>query len=190
VIATAHQLGLKVHLERRAAMERGGRRGTNGEGARRGLHSVSVCLSKGSARPVGRFVARIARLSRRVHRYRKVLYGGGCARSGCSRPQDSTRSSITASRLHDDHANAKVARRGPRRHAEPRRPMRRRSRQTSWRSISSVAPRKPVLELAAKEGVLFCTHRHPHRVRGGDALDVDSPASSAHEGIAEIASKL
>jgi threonine aldolase len=107
VTAAAHERGLAVHLDgarlfnAAVALRRDAREFT------RSVDSVTFCLSKGLAAPVGSVVSGSAEFVARARRWRKLL-GGGMRQAGVIAAAGVVALQSMIDRLADDHANARV----------------------------------------------------------------------------------
>jgi len=107
VIATAHGLGMAMHLDGARLWNAAIAAGASEKDMVRGFDSISVCLSKGLGAPVGSLIAGPRDFIRTCRRLRK-MYGGGMRQVGilaaaCLHAIDHHRA-----RLADDHANARA----------------------------------------------------------------------------------
>src|SRR5260221_3262583 len=104
VIAAAHTLGLKIHLDGARLWNAAVAGNTTEKDLAAGFDSVSVCLSKGLGAPIGSLVAGTRALIKVCHRFRK-MYGGGMRQAGVLAAAGLHALEHHRTRLHDDHAN-------------------------------------------------------------------------------------
>jgi threonine aldolase len=107
VIDTAHELGMKAHLDGARLWNAAVATGRTEKELVRGFDSISVCLSKGLGAPVGSLVAGSAELVKRCHRFRK-MYGGGMRQAGVLAAAGLYALDHHRARLADDHRNARA----------------------------------------------------------------------------------
>ncbi|HEY1559028.1 MAG TPA: GntG family PLP-dependent aldolase [Kofleriaceae bacterium] len=107
VIAAAHELGMRAHLDGARIWNAAIAAGATERELAAGFDSVSVCFSKGLGAPAGSAVCGTRALVAEAHRARK-MYGGGMRQAGmlaagCLYAVDHHRA-----RLGDDHGNARA----------------------------------------------------------------------------------
>jgi threonine aldolase len=102
-VAKAHDLPL--HLDGARLFNAAARLGVEVRRIAQFSESVSICLSKGLAAPVGSLVAGEAGFVRKVRRLRKMI-GGGMRQAGVLAAAGIYALEKMVERLHDDHANA------------------------------------------------------------------------------------
>jgi threonine aldolase len=107
----AHEHGLKLHVDGARLWNAAVALNVSPGRLVRNADSVSVCLSKGLAAPVGSVVAGSAEFIRRARRNRKVV-GGGMRQAGVIAAAGIVAVSEMVERLADDHANAQRLARG------------------------------------------------------------------------------
>jgi threonine aldolase len=107
VIAMAHALGMKTHLDGARIWNAAVASGASEKELCAGFDSISVCLSKGLGAPVGSVVAGSKALIKECHRARK-MYGGGMRQAGILAAGGLYALEHNRSRLGEDHANAKA----------------------------------------------------------------------------------
>ena len=177
VVAVAHQLGLKAHLDGARLWNAAVAGATTEKELAAGFDSISVCLSKGLGAPI-----------KACHRFRK-MYGGGMRQAGLLAAAGLHAIEHHRSRLHDDHANAKLLAEGlagtSNLRVDPA------TIQTNIVMIDlERGTAQALIQLAREEGVLM-TAFGPQRVRAVTHLDVDyAGIQRATQVIAEIAAKL
>jgi threonine aldolase len=103
----AHAHGLKVHVDGARLWNAAVALGVAPARLVRNADSVSVCLSKGLAAPVGSLVAGDKAFVARARRMRKVA-GGGMRQAGILAAAGIVAITEMVERLSDDHANAKA----------------------------------------------------------------------------------
>jgi threonine aldolase len=106
VVAVAHQLGMKAHLDGARLWNAAIATGKSEQQLAAGFDTVSVCLSKGLGAPVGSLVCSTRETIRRCHRFRK-MYGGGMRQAGLLAAAGLHALEHHRARLADDHANAR-----------------------------------------------------------------------------------
>ncbi|MCB9850573.1 MAG: DegT/DnrJ/EryC1/StrS family aminotransferase [Phycisphaerales bacterium] len=104
--ATAHELGLKVHLDGARVMNACVAAGVAPDAYGKHVDSVSICFSKGLGAPVGSAVAGDADFIKQARRARK-MFGGGMRQSGILAAAALHALDHHVDRLAEDHANAK-----------------------------------------------------------------------------------
>ncbi len=104
--ALAHGHGLKLHVDGARLWNAAVALNVSPARLVHEADSVTVCLSKGLAAPVGSVIAGDATFIRRARRNRKVL-GGGMRQAGILAAAGIVAISEMVERLADDHANAK-----------------------------------------------------------------------------------
>ena len=102
----AHDNGLQLHVDGARLWNAAVALGVSPARLVRNSDSVSVCLSKGLAAPVGSVVVGDAPFIQRVRRMRKVV-GGGLRQAGILAAAGIVAVNDMVERLTDDHANAK-----------------------------------------------------------------------------------
>lgn len=105
VCDTAHQAGLRVHLDGARLFNAAVALGVGVDRLAQGADSVSVCLSKGLGAPVGSLLAGPAGWIRRARRHRKML-GGGMRQAGIVAAAGLYALEHHVERLAVDHARA------------------------------------------------------------------------------------
>jgi threonine aldolase len=111
VAAVAHEQGLGLHVDGARIWNASVALGETPARLLQGADSVSACLSKGLAAPVGSVVAGDQDYIRRARRVRKVV-GGGMRQAGVIAAAGIVALTAMVDRLSEDHANAKVLARG------------------------------------------------------------------------------
>ncbi|RME85443.1 MAG: low-specificity L-threonine aldolase [Caldilineae bacterium] len=101
----AHEHGLKLHIDGARIFHAAVAQDIDVKELTRGADSVTFCLSKGLAAPVGSVVCGSAEFIRRARRARKVL-GGGMRQAGIIAAAGIVALTEMVERLADDHANA------------------------------------------------------------------------------------
>ena len=107
VTATAHQLGMKTHLDGARLWNAAVATGASVAELAAGFDTISVCLSKGLGAPAGSVVAASKAVIKECHRARK-MYGGGMRQSGILAAGGLYALEHHRTRLGEDHANAKA----------------------------------------------------------------------------------
>lgn len=107
----AHAHGLKLHVDGARLWNAAVALGVSPARVIRNADSVSVCLSKGLAAPVGSLVAGDKAFIARARRMRKVV-GGGMRQAGTLAAAGIVAITEMVERLSDDHANAKALAQG------------------------------------------------------------------------------
>lgn len=105
--ATAHERGLRVHLDGARVFNAAAALGVPAARVAQDCDSVSFCLSKGLGCPVGSLVCGPAEFIDRARRNRKML-GGGMRQAGIIAAAGLYAFEHNVQRLADDHANAKL----------------------------------------------------------------------------------
>jgi len=105
VVDTAHDLGLKVHLDGARLWNAAAATGLSEAALSGGFDSISVCFSKGLGAPVGSALAGSAAFIRRARRFR-ALFGGGLRQAGIIAAGALYALEHNRRRLVDDHVNA------------------------------------------------------------------------------------
>lgn len=106
VIATARDLGLRLHLDGARLWNAAAATGLSEAELAAGFDSVSVCFSKGLGAPVGSALAGSAAFVARARRFR-ALFGGGLRQAGVIAAGALYALDHHRPRLVDDHANAR-----------------------------------------------------------------------------------
>jgi threonine aldolase len=106
VARAAHEQGLRVHLDGARLFNAAVALGRDGREFARGADSVTFCLSKGLAAPVGSVVCGSAEFIGRARRWRKML-GGGMRQAGVIAAAGLVALERMVDRLAEDHANAR-----------------------------------------------------------------------------------
>lgn len=104
--ALAHGRGLKLHLDGARLFNAATALGVEARELAANCDSVSICLSKGLAAPVGSVVVGRRDFIREARRARKVL-GGGMRQAGVIAAAGIVALTEMVERLADDHANAR-----------------------------------------------------------------------------------
>ena len=107
VVAAAHELGMKAHLDGARLWNAAVTSGVAENELAAGFDSVSVCLSKGLGAPVGSCVVGSKELIKACHRLRK-MYGGGMRQVGVLAAAGLYALDHHRGRLHEDHDNARA----------------------------------------------------------------------------------
>jgi threonine aldolase len=107
VVALARRLGLKTHIDGARIFNAIRALGTTPAAYTAGIDSLSVCLSKGLAAPIGSLVIGSHEFVQRARRLRKAL-GGGMRQVGVIAACGICALSEMSERLVDDHANARA----------------------------------------------------------------------------------
>jgi threonine aldolase len=102
----AHQRGLKVHLDGARVFNAATALGVEVRELTSPLDSVTFCLSKGLAAPVGSVLCGSKELIHKAHRIRKML-GGGMRQAGILAAAGIVALETTVPRLGEDHARAR-----------------------------------------------------------------------------------
>jgi threonine aldolase len=105
VVALAKRRGIAVHLDGARLFHAAVALGVEVRELTRGIDSVSVCLSKGLAAPVGSVICGSQKFIERARRIRKML-GGGMRQAGIIAAAGIVALEEMVGRLHEDHANA------------------------------------------------------------------------------------
>ena len=107
----AHQHGLQLHVDGARLWNAAVALNVSPARLVQNTDSVSVCLSKGLAAPVGSVVVGSSEFIRRVRRNRKIV-GGGTRQAGIIAAAGIVAITEMVERLADDHANAKALAQG------------------------------------------------------------------------------
>lgn len=107
VARAAHERGLRVHLDGARLFNAAVALGRDPRELARGADSVTFCLSKGLAAPVGSVVCGSAEFIGRARRWRKML-GGGMRQAGVIAAAGVVALERMVDRLAEDHANARA----------------------------------------------------------------------------------
>jgi threonine aldolase len=107
IASFAHESGLPVHLDGARAFNAAAALGVPIAEVCRGFDSVSICLSKGLAAPVGTVLLGSREFIAKAHRYRKML-GGGMRQAGVIAAAGIVAVTEMAGRLGEDHAHARA----------------------------------------------------------------------------------
>ena len=107
VARTAHERGLRVHLDGARLFNAAVALRRDAREFARGVDSVTFCLSKGLAAPVGSVVCGGADFVARARRWRKML-GGGMRQAGVIAAAGLVALERMVDRLAEDHANARA----------------------------------------------------------------------------------
>ena len=186
VVATAHELGMRAHLDGARIWNAAIAGDTTEKELAAGFDSVSVCLSKGLGAPAGSLVCGSRALIKEAHRARK-MYGGGMRQAGMLAAGGLHALENHRARLRDDHVTARVladALAGAK-HLRVMTP------QTNIVMIDvERGTMQAVIAGARTEGVLLGTGG-PQRIRAVTHLDVDRDAVlRAAKVISDVAGKL
>jgi threonine aldolase len=182
VVDTAHELGMKAHLDGARLWNAAVATGKSERELARGFDSISVCLSKGLGAPVGSLVAGSRELIKRCHRLRK-MYGGGMRQAGVLAAAGLYALEHNRARLADDHRNARAlaealaGARGLR--VDPAAVM------TNLVMIELDQPRSAEVVAAARERGVRLGATAPNRIRA--VLHLDIPAEAVPRAAAAIA---
>ena len=103
----AHERGLRVHLDGARLFNAAVALRRDAREFARGVDSVTFCLSKGLAAPVGSVVCGSADFVARARRWRKML-GGGMRQAGVIAAAGLVALERMIDRLAEDHANARA----------------------------------------------------------------------------------
>lgn len=103
----AHSRGLKLHIDGARIFHAAVAQGVDVQELARGADSITFCLSKGLAAPVGSVVCGEEAFIRRARRARKVL-GGGMRQAGVLAAAGIMALEEMVARLAQDHANARL----------------------------------------------------------------------------------
>lgn len=106
VVALAKPRGIAVHLDGARLFNAAVALGVDVRELTRGMDSVSVCLSKGLAAPVGSVICGDGAFIKRARRIRKML-GGGMRQAGIIAAAGIVALEEMVGRLAEDHANAR-----------------------------------------------------------------------------------
>ncbi len=107
VAAVAHEAGVAVHLDGARLFNAAVALGRDAREFARPVDSVTFCLSKGLAAPVGSVICGSADLVARARRLRKML-GGGMRQAGIIAAAGIVALERMVDRLAEDHANART----------------------------------------------------------------------------------
>ena len=107
VARAAHERGLRVHLDGARLFNAAVALGRDAREFTRSVDSVTFCLSKGLAAPVGSVVCGSADFVARARRWRKML-GGGMRQAGVIAAAGVVALEHMIDRLAEDHANARA----------------------------------------------------------------------------------
>jgi threonine aldolase len=107
VTTTAHELGLRTHLDGARLWNAAIASGASERELAVGFDSISVCLSKGLGAPVGSLIAGGRAFISRCHRFRK-MYGGGMRQAGILAAAGRHALAHHRARLAVDHAHARL----------------------------------------------------------------------------------
>jgi threonine aldolase len=105
VTRTAHELGMKTHLDGARLFNAQVKTGVKAATWAAGFDTVSFCLSKGLGAPVGSLVCSTKETIVKVHRLRK-MFGGGMRQAGILAAAGLYALEHNVDRLAEDHANA------------------------------------------------------------------------------------
>ena len=105
LVDLAREEGLPIHLDGARAFNAAAALGVPIADVCRGFDSVSICLSKGLAAPVGTVLLGTKEFIGRAHRYRKLL-GGGMRQAGVLAAAGIVALEAMTGRLTEDHARA------------------------------------------------------------------------------------
>jgi threonine aldolase len=103
----AHSHGLKLHLDGARIFNASVAQGVDVKEFTRHVDSLTFCLSKGLAAPVGSLICGTREFIQRVHRQRKVL-GGGMRQAGILAAAGIVALETMVDRLSEDHARARA----------------------------------------------------------------------------------
>lgn len=106
VVEFAHQRGLKVHLDGARVFNAATALGVNVSELTSPPDSITFCLSKGLAAPVGSVLCGSKDFIKKAHRIRKML-GGGMRQAGILAAAGIVALEIMVPRLGEDHARAR-----------------------------------------------------------------------------------
>jgi threonine aldolase len=107
ILANAKERKLPVHLDGARIFNAATALGVDVKTLTRGFDTVMFCLSKGLCAPVGSMLVGSAELMDQARIYRKAL-GGGMRQVGVLAAAGLIALEIMPSRLHEDHANARL----------------------------------------------------------------------------------
>jgi threonine aldolase len=188
VVAAAHALGMKTHLDGARLWNAAVATGRTEKQLAHGFDSISVCLSKGLGAPAGSLVAGTRALIKECHRFRK-MHGGGMRQAGILAAGGLHALEHHRARLSDDHATAKQLAEALAGTPNLRIDVARVHTNIVMIDLDKGTP-QAVIELAREEGVLLGA-AGAHRIRAVTHLDVDyDGVKRAASVIAEIAAKL
>ena len=186
VVAAAHELGMRAHLDGARIWNAAIATGASERELAAGFDSVSVCLSKGLGAPAGSLVCGSRALIQEAHRARK-MYGGGMRQAGILAAGGLYALEHHRARLAEDHVHARAladALAGTKRLrvAPPR---------TNIVMIDVGGATAQQLIAAAKPHGVLLGAAGPHRIRAVTHLDVDREgAVRAARVIGELAATL
>jgi threonine aldolase len=103
----AKEEGLPLHLDGARAFNAAAALGVTIAEVCKGFDSVSICLSKGLAAPVGSILLGSRAFIDEAHRYRK-MFGGGMRQAGVLAAAGIVALHTMTARLHEDHARARA----------------------------------------------------------------------------------
>jgi threonine aldolase len=186
VIAVAHELGMRLHLDGARIWNAAVVTGASERELAAGFDSVSVCLSKGLGAPAGSLVCGSRALVKEAHRARK-MYGGGMRQAGILAAGGLYAVEHHRARLGEDHANARTLAEAlagaPNVTVMPP--------QTNIVMIDLVRGTAAAAIGAAKQEGVLLGAAGPQRIRAVTHLDVDREGVlRAAKVIAAVASKL
>jgi threonine aldolase len=188
VVATAHQLGMKAHLDGARIWNAAVASGTPERELVQGFDSISACLSKGLGAPIGSVIAGRRDFIRRCRKLRK-MYGGGMRQAGILAAAGLHALDHHRVRLRDDHANARALAEALAGAKHVRVDPARIQTNIVMIELDRGTP-AAVIPLAREAGVLLGSSG-PHRLRAVTHLDVDrAGVLRAAAVIAEIAASL
>ena len=170
VVAEAHRLGMRAHLDGARLWNAAVATGASEKELAAGFDSVSVCLSKGLGAPVGSVVAGSRELIKACHRFRK-MYGGGMRQVGILAAAGLYALDHHRARLADDHANARAMAEALAGARGLRVDVARVHTNIVMIDVDR-GPLPPLLEAAKARGVLVGS-AGPQRIRAVTHLDVD-----------------
>ena len=113
----AHQRGLKVHLDGARVFNAATALGVDVRELTSPLDSITFCLSKGLAAPVGSVLCGSKEFIKKAHRIRKML-GGGMRQAGVLAAAGIVALEKMAPRLGEDHVRARILAEGLRKNRE------------------------------------------------------------------------
>ena len=172
VVATARELGLRLHLDGARVMNASVASGVPSATIGRPFDTVTLCLSKGLGCPLGALVAGSAELMAEARRL-KHLFGGAMRQAGIVAAAGVYALEHNVERLADDHARARRLAEGL--HAAGV-PVDLEQVETNFVQIKlaplELAPREALRRLA-EHGVGLSMTPHPTRLRAVTHLDVN-----------------
>jgi threonine aldolase len=172
VVATARELGLRLHLDGARVLNAAVALGVPASEIGRGFDTVTLCLSKGLGCPLGALVAGSPELMARGRRL-KHLFGGAMRQAGIVAAAGVYALEHNVDRLADDHARA---RRLAEALVEAGVPVELEQVETNFVQVD-VAPlgltAEDALERLAQQGVGLSRTVHPTRLRAVAHLDID-----------------